>query len=72
MGKLRVLSGQAVCDILGANGFTAARRESSHRVMQGIVGDVTVSISVPLHRELAIGTLVSIIRQSGLPRRLFE
>jgi predicted RNA binding protein YcfA (HicA-like mRNA interferase family) len=32
----------------------------------------TVTVPVPDHPELRIGTLQSIIRQSGLPRRLFE
>jgi predicted RNA binding protein YcfA (HicA-like mRNA interferase family) len=32
----------------------------------------TFVVPVPDHRELAIGTLVGIIKQSGLPRRLFE
>jgi len=32
----------------------------------------TVTVPIPDHRELAIGTLQSIIRQSQLPRSLFE
>lgn len=32
----------------------------------------TVTIPVPDHPELKIGTLLSIIRQSGLPRAEFE
>jgi predicted RNA binding protein YcfA (HicA-like mRNA interferase family) len=32
----------------------------------------TLTVPVPMHRELAVGTLGSIIRQSGLPRSLFE
>jgi predicted RNA binding protein YcfA (HicA-like mRNA interferase family) len=31
-----------------------------------------ISLPVPLHRELDRGTLRGIIRQSGLPRSLFE
>jgi len=31
-----------------------------------------ISVPVPLHDEMRPGTLASIIRQSGLPRRLFE
>jgi len=29
-------------------------------------------VPIPDHNELRIGTLMSIIRQSGLPRSLFE
>ena len=32
----------------------------------------TVTVPVPMHDEIRIGTLQSIIRQSGLARTLFE
>jgi predicted RNA binding protein YcfA (HicA-like mRNA interferase family) len=32
----------------------------------------TITVPVPDHREIRIGTLQSIIRQSQLPRALFE
>lgn len=32
----------------------------------------TITIPVPDHAELRLGTLQSIIRQSGLPRSIFE
>jgi predicted RNA binding protein YcfA (HicA-like mRNA interferase family) len=44
----------------------------SHRVMQRRSPDGTTTVPVPLHRELKRGTLMSIIRQSSLPRELFE
>ncbi|MEH2117552.1 MAG: type II toxin-antitoxin system HicA family toxin [Nostoc sp.] len=34
--------------------------------------DSTITVPVPNYEELRIGTLRSIIRQSGLPRALFE
>jgi predicted RNA binding protein YcfA (HicA-like mRNA interferase family) len=40
--------------------------------MQKRAADSTVTVPVPDHAELRIGTLRSIIRQSGLPRSLFE
>jgi predicted RNA binding protein YcfA (HicA-like mRNA interferase family) len=48
------------------------RQRGSNIVMQKRVEDSTVTIPVPDHSELRIGTLLSIIRQSGLPRRPFE
>jgi predicted RNA binding protein YcfA (HicA-like mRNA interferase family) len=33
---------------------------------------MTITVVVPLHDELKAGTLSSIVRQSGLPRALFE
>jgi predicted RNA binding protein YcfA (HicA-like mRNA interferase family) len=40
--------------------------------MQKHEGETTVTIPVPDHAEIKIGTLLSIIRQSGLPRAVFE
>ena len=72
MGKLRVLSGQQVCDILTAHGFVEVRRRSSHVIMQRTGDDGTTTVPVPDHNEVKIGTLRSIIRQSGVPRSEFE
>jgi predicted RNA binding protein YcfA (HicA-like mRNA interferase family) len=40
--------------------------------MQKVKIDDTITVPVPTHRELRSGTLRAIIRQSGLPRTLFE
>ena len=37
-----------------------------------IEGGGTITVPVPLHREIRRGTLLSIVRQSGLPRSVFE
>jgi predicted RNA binding protein YcfA (HicA-like mRNA interferase family) len=72
VGKLRVLSGREACGILAANGFTEVRRRGSHIIMQRTGDDGTITVPIPDHDELKIGTLRSIIRQSGLPRSKFE
>ena len=72
MGRLRVLSGREVCNILAEHGFVQVRQRGSHIVMQKKVEGSTITVPVPNHDELRIGTLQSIIRQSGLPRALFE
>ena len=72
MPKRKVFSGESVCDLLRAHGFEAVRQKGSHRVMQKKEGSGTITIPVPLHRELKPGTLGSIIRQSRLDRSLFE
>ena len=41
-------------------------------IMQQAEAGDTITIPVPNHRVLRIGTLMSIVRQSGLPRSLFE
>ena len=72
MGKLRILSGKQVCAILTRHGFIKVRQRGSHVVMQKQFSDTTVTVPVPDHAELRIGTLQSIIRQSGVPRVEFE
>lgn len=72
MGKLRVLSGRELCAILGQHGFVEVRRRGSHVVMQRRAEGTTTTVPVPDHDEVRIGTLQSIIRQSGLPRSTFE
>ena len=72
MGRLPSISGKEVCKILSKNGFKEIRRRGSHIVMQYKTEDSTVTIPVPDHKELAVGTLRSLIRQSGLSRKEFE
>jgi predicted RNA binding protein YcfA (HicA-like mRNA interferase family) len=72
LGKLRVLSGKDICQILSNHGFREVRRRGSHIVMQKVLPGSTITIPVPDHRNLKIGTLLSIIRQSGIPKGEFE
>ena len=72
MGRLRVLSGAEVIRIMEDHDFTQVRQVGDHVSMQRKVSDTTITVPVPLHRELAIGTLQSIIRMSRLPKGLFE
>ena len=72
MGKLKVLSGKKVCKILEQNGFQNIRQKESHIIMQKKKGDSTITIPVPNHPEIKIGTLQAIIRQSKLSREFFE
>lgn len=72
MGRLKVFSGEEICQLLELNGFKRVRQKGSHIIMQKEEIDTTHTVPVPLHKEIKIGTLQSIIRQSGLPRTLFE
>jgi predicted RNA binding protein YcfA (HicA-like mRNA interferase family) len=58
--------------LLAAHGFLEVRRRGSHRVMQMRTKSSTITVIVPDHKELRVGTLQSIIRQSQLPRAVFE
>ena len=72
MGKLRIFSGQDICKILAKHNFNEVRRRGSHIVMQRRTTKGTTTVPIPNHKEIRIGTLQSIIRQSGLARNKFE
>ncbi len=72
MGKLRTLSGKQVCQILKDHGYIEVRRRGIHIAMQRKTADRTITVPVPDHKEIRVGTLLSIIRQSGLNRSDFE
>jgi predicted RNA binding protein YcfA (HicA-like mRNA interferase family) len=72
LGELRVLSGRQVCSILMRHGFVEVRQRGSHILMQKRLADTTRTVPVPDPAELRMGTLQSIIRQSGVPRTEFE
>lgn len=59
--------------VLQEHGFRHKRTTGSHRQFEGIVGGKRRLVTVAGHEgaDLARPTLASIVRQSGLPRRLF-
>lgn len=71
MPKLGVFSGEEIVRILEAGGFIRVRQKGSHLIMQRQTDPGTITVPVPMHRTVRIGTLQSIIRQSGLPREGF-
>ena len=68
---MRTRSGKEICAILRQHGFERIRQKGSHIIMQKAVFGSTITVPVPDHKEIRIGTLMSIIRQSGLDRSLF-
>jgi len=69
--KLGVFSGLEIVQIMEAGGFIRARQKGSHMIMQKRLDGGTITVPVPLHRSVRIGTLQSIIRQSGIAREHF-
>lgn len=64
MPSLPVLSGQDVVRIFAALGWTVARQRGSHIVM--VKEGHMATLSVPDHKEVARGTLRSLIRAANL------
>ena len=61
--RLPRISGDEAARALERAGFTRTSQRGSHLKLRSDHGRIVI---VPLHRELASGTLRSIIRQSGL------
>jgi predicted RNA binding protein YcfA (HicA-like mRNA interferase family) len=64
MPTLPNLSGKAVVKAFERNGWTKARQRGSHVIM--VKDGSMATLSVPDHKEVAKGTLRSLIRASGL------
>lgn len=63
-GQLPVLSGKKVRKAFEADGWKFARQRGSHMIL--IKEGSMATLSVPDHKEVARGTLRSLIRASGL------
>ncbi len=61
--------------MLEAKGFALARKSGAARIYKGTVGGRVRLVSVHFHRDsddIKTGTLQSMIRASGLPKKLFR
>ncbi|RJP86570.1 MAG: type II toxin-antitoxin system HicA family toxin [Desulfobacteraceae bacterium] len=65
-----VLSGKEVVRIFEKIGWKIARQKGSHIIM--IKDDGAITLSIPNHKEIAKGTLRSLIRSAGLTFSEFE
>lgn len=66
MPKLPSVSGERVVRALKRGGFVQLRQKGSHVSLEKRAGEKTWKTVVPMHSELAKGTLSDIIKQSGL------
>ncbi len=64
MPKLRRVSGRETIRALEKLGFEQVRQRGSHVVLKKQTPAGAVGCVVPLHRELAIGTLRGILKQA--------
>ena len=66
MVRLPRVSGEDAIIALNQLGFRVTRQRGSHVVLRKDTGSGAVGCSVPMHRELALGTLRGILRQAGV------
>jgi predicted RNA binding protein YcfA (HicA-like mRNA interferase family) len=69
---MKSLKAEKVLKILEMNGFLISRQRGSHIILKNNSG---ITVPVPVHgknKEVPIGTLINIVKQSGLDKKLFE
>lgn len=66
MPKLPGVSGERVVRALKRAGFVELRQKGSHVSLEKRTSDRIFKTVVPMHSELAKGTLSDILKQSGL------
>lgn len=71
MPKLPRVSGAEAIRALERLGFTQVRQRGSHVVLKRIELEKATGCVVPLHTELAIGTLRGILKQAGVTTEEF-
>ena len=69
--KLPILPSRKVIKALQSINFQITRQSGSHIILTKIVDNKKLTVVVPKHDELAKGTLLSIISQSGLSKDEF-
>jgi predicted RNA binding protein YcfA (HicA-like mRNA interferase family) len=71
--KLPQISGGQAISALQRLGFVVIRQRGSHVVLKRQISKEEITCVVPLHRELAIGTLRGILRQAQVtPEEFIE
>lgn len=66
MRKFPVVSGKNVVTALKTAGFQEVSQKGSHIKLKGLWDGDNKTVIVPIHEELALGTLKSILRQAGM------
>lgn len=68
MSRLPDVSGSELVKALQKAGFVVLRQKGSHVSLEKIDAGGTYRTVVPMHREVARGTLHDILKQTGLTR----
>lgn len=66
MPKLPVLSGKEIIKILTKLDFIEVRQKGSHVILKKLSKSGEIGCVVPLHKEVAIGTLKGILKQAQI------
>ena len=66
MPRLPVVSGRGAVKALQRLGFFQDRQKGSHVVMKKVTPAGEIGCVIPMHREVALGTLRSALRMAGV------
>jgi predicted RNA binding protein YcfA (HicA-like mRNA interferase family) len=66
MPKLQRVSGEVAIRTLEKLGFRKSRQRGSHVILKKQTSEGEIGCVVPLHKELAVGTLRGILKQARL------
>jgi len=69
VARLPVVSGKELILALGKAGFETVHQDGSHVSLKAVIKHRMRRTVVPLHKELAKGTLSDILRQTGLTKQ---
>ncbi len=72
MPKLPVVSGKQAVKALQRLGFHVDRQRGSHLTMKKATDRGDIGCVIPMHREIALGTLRSALRSAGVSEREFR
>jgi len=64
--RLKPYSYRETIKVLSKLGFRVVRQKGSHVVLKGIYKEKKRTVVVPKHKEIAVGTLRSILFQAGI------
>ena len=68
----KLYSARVVLSALQKSGFSIITQRGSHIKLFKTHPDKSYTVIVPNHKEIAIGTFGSILKQAGLTRKEFE
>ena len=66
MPKLPILSGNDIIKILLKLVFSKIRQKDSHVILKKVIEYKEIGCVIPLHKEVAVGTLKGILKQANL------
>ena len=69
---MRPLTARQVAEILSRNWFFLARQNESHQIYKHLRSGMIVIVPAHGNNPFKIGTLLKVIKQSGLPKSEFE